>query len=177
MATKKKRQPTKATAKKPDIIEMSLVFVRLLSSNSSMTIVGKNFPSNATVEFSIEGSDPVPSAEHFMVSAKTSASVTLKDESQPETLVEVRCQHETRLLVSHLPSKEELDAMIKSAAQVAWPYAREFIASLVSRMGGRGVLLPLLVIDPKVGPRLLAPLTAVRPSTSDDPSVSTGEGS
>ena len=97
------------------------------------------------------------------------------DSAEPsERLFQVNCTFEAIYLIQdgHLPSEEERASFSKGTAVFhCWPYAREFLRDITSRLGHQTPTLPLLRIVPRPQevPAEIPPVLTSPPDPDPDP--------
>ncbi len=71
-------------------------------------------------------------------------------------MIEIIARWEVHFNVAEQPTDEEMKLAGYSAAHFAWPYLREYVASVAWRMGTK-LQLPLITVHPEHGIVLMTP--------------------
>jgi len=115
-----------------------------------------------------------PSQRGDLLTVEVSFEYSAWDSSEPsERLFIVNCSFEVSYQVTndHAPTEEELASFARGTAVFnCWPYAREFLRDITSRLGHPTPVLPLLRIVPKKAdgpPTIDATAKEIEPGTQE----------
>jgi hypothetical protein len=153
--------------------------VHLLSCSATRAREGATFtdpfkakPTLSNVEPSIRGG---------ALAVEISFEYTAWDSSDPpERLFCIHCTFEAlyRIREEYTPTEEGISSFSRGTAVFnCWPYAREFIQAMISRLGHTAPALPLLRIIPKKAPQDSLPPASAGPApmTDEGPVNSSGD--
>ena len=150
-------KPRRKTAAKEDASDLTLELklVRLVESKANLAIAGRQFPRNASVIAGVEGANPKAVENGFELRVRVTADITGTADDNKGSRLEILCRYEVISIAPREPTKDEVKRNAFAAAHIAWPYLREFVSSVSSRMGALPVVLPLLRVNPDEGMQLL----------------------
>lgn len=150
--------------------------VTLLSCNVTRAKTGAQFREPYSVKPALSNIASARCDDQLVV--EVSFEYSAWDSSEPpERLFQVICTFEVnyQLHDGYNPTPEEITSFSKGTAVFnCWPYAREFLQDITSRIGHRAPTLPLLRIVPKKvdpGSQQMIDTTAIRgelPEVEDD---------
>ncbi len=126
--------------------------ITLLSSSVSRAKAGNEFKAPFSAKPALSNVSPVLRGSSLVV--EVSFEYSAWDSSEPpERLFAVHCTFEVDYELrppGFVPSDEELASFCRGTAVFnCWPYAREYLRDITSRIGHRAPTIPLLRIVPK----------------------------
>lgn len=136
-------------------LAITLAVLRLLESRSLLRIAGARFPGTVAVNAAVGVAPPQPTEDGFRLAFRVKVEANGRSPENEESRMEIICEYEVQYQVPREPTQDELKHASWTAANIAWPYLREFVASTSSRMGCPSFTLPLLRIDAQSGPELV----------------------
>lgn len=126
-----------------------LQFIRLVECNARLQISGKAFPNKVALKLQCGFAEPVREDGAVLLTTRIIVELNVTSDENSESRMEITCGHEVRFKADREPSADEMQIVIGSAAHIAWPFAREVVNSITSKMGGpQRYYLPLVHVDP-----------------------------
>lgn len=156
----KKKKTSKATSAAEFDIPLALLRIRLLDSKCEQASIGAKPLSKFTVNASCETAEPIVEGDSWIVSYRVGSEILCSADPQDGEVgshLSAVCRYELQFIMSRQPSMAELKKAANIAMHCGWPYVRSFISTILKEMGQVSIILPLLAIDEKHGPKFFTP--------------------
>lgn len=152
MAKKKRKSRKKLPAGKSVLDYLELKVVRCIKSDTSLNIVGGKLPKETN--FNVR-TDVGVSPEENTVKCYTHFTGGTEDSAEGKPSICITCVYQSvflcssESLLSEKLSNKMASHISTRATFQAWPFVQRFVAQATQDMGLPGLLIPMMLIDPK----------------------------